>query len=273
MGNRIIKESICASPTIDGLDWFEEVFFYRLLVNCDDYGRMDARPAILRARLFPLKDIRLDVIAKTVDRLADAGAIYLYTAGDNTYIQVATWSKHQSIRNKKSKYPEPEQILQQDKSNANERKQLNTIEYNCKQLKSNASNRKQLIFQSNPIQSESESNPNPGDDARAREVNPDALDGLLYFEANVAPIVRDTDRDMLLEAIAGYGLEAFKTAVDRTKSAGGRTAKYVLTVLRGRAAARQSKGGRSAAKTQRRSDVAALAQQAGVLQGGKNYEL
>lgn len=36
MGNRIIKESICSSPTIDQLSWFEEAFFYRLIVNCDD---------------------------------------------------------------------------------------------------------------------------------------------------------------------------------------------------------------------------------------------
>ena len=57
MPNRILKESICTSDTIDQLSWFEEVFFYRLIVNCDDYGRMDARPAILKARLFPLKSV------------------------------------------------------------------------------------------------------------------------------------------------------------------------------------------------------------------------
>ena len=57
MGNRIIKESICSSPTIDQLTWFEEAFFYRLMVNCDDYGRMDGRMPIIKSRLFPLKDI------------------------------------------------------------------------------------------------------------------------------------------------------------------------------------------------------------------------
>ena len=55
--NRIIKESICASDTIDQLTYFEEVFFYRLIVNCDDYGRFDARLPILKARLFPLKSV------------------------------------------------------------------------------------------------------------------------------------------------------------------------------------------------------------------------
>ena len=56
MPNRIIKESICTSDSIDSLSWFEEVLFYRLIVNCDDYGRFDGRPSIIKSRLFPLKE-------------------------------------------------------------------------------------------------------------------------------------------------------------------------------------------------------------------------
>ena len=55
MPNRILKETICTSETIDNLSVEAERFFYRLLVNCDDYGLMDARPRILRARCFPLR--------------------------------------------------------------------------------------------------------------------------------------------------------------------------------------------------------------------------
>lgn len=58
MPSRIIKESICTSDEIDKLSAFAEVFFYRLIVNCDDYGRFDARPKILGSRLFPLRDVR-----------------------------------------------------------------------------------------------------------------------------------------------------------------------------------------------------------------------
>ena len=56
MPNRIIKESICASDTIDGLSWFEEVLFLPADGNVDDYGPalMQDRP-ILKARMFPLK--------------------------------------------------------------------------------------------------------------------------------------------------------------------------------------------------------------------------
>jgi len=51
--NRIIKESICTSNEIDALKPEEEILFYRIIVNCDDFGRMDARLPILRAKCFP----------------------------------------------------------------------------------------------------------------------------------------------------------------------------------------------------------------------------
>ena len=72
MPNRILKESICTSESIDDMSWFEECFFHRLLVNCDDYGRFDARPAILKSRLFPLKErLSLKDIEGALKRLAD----------------------------------------------------------------------------------------------------------------------------------------------------------------------------------------------------------
>lgn len=65
MPNRILKESICTSSTIEGLSWFEEVCFYRLIVQCDDYGRLDARPSLLKSRLFPLRE---DIDSDTVEK-------------------------------------------------------------------------------------------------------------------------------------------------------------------------------------------------------------
>ena len=108
MPNRIIKESICTSDTINSLSWFEEVFFYRLIVNCDDYGRLDARPAILKSKLFPLKErIAIKDIESALVKLADAGCVRLYECDSKPYLYLPTWEVHQRIRNQKSKYPEP----------------------------------------------------------------------------------------------------------------------------------------------------------------------
>ncbi len=106
MPNRIIKESICTSDTIDRLSWFDEVVFYRLIVNCDDYGRFDGRGAILKSRLFPLKGgMGERSVRDAVRRLQAAGLVICYKAEGRPYLQLTTWDKHQQVRAKKSKYP------------------------------------------------------------------------------------------------------------------------------------------------------------------------
>lgn len=109
MPNRILKESICTSDTLDELTWMEEVFWYRLIVNCDDYGRFDARPAILRSRIFPLKSSVTEKNVKEIlNKLSTVGLVILYEYEDKPYLQLATWDRHQQIRAKKSKYPAPD---------------------------------------------------------------------------------------------------------------------------------------------------------------------
>lgn len=108
MPNRILKESICTSDTLDQLNSFQETVFYRLIVNCDDYGRMDARPKVLAARLYPLKDIRAEQIENALRALSSAGLVILYEVDGKPFVQMKTWERHQQIRAKKSRYPSPD---------------------------------------------------------------------------------------------------------------------------------------------------------------------
>lgn len=150
MPNRILKETICTSENLALLSAEEEVFFYRLIVNCDDFGRMDARPQVLLAKCFPLKvlDIPLERITEWLSALERAGLILLYEAEGGRYLQLRTWEKHQRVRNKKSRYPAPPDPLTID-SNC---QHLTAIDSNCRQLSSIDSN---CLPESNPIQSES----------------------------------------------------------------------------------------------------------------------
>lgn len=149
MPNRIIKESICTSDSIDGLTWFEEVLFYRLIVNCDDYGRFDGRPAIIKNRLFPLKEsLTARAVSEAINRLASVGMVALYEFEGKPYLYLPTWNCHQSVRAKRSKYPSPDEASQ---SNDADKEQHENI---CKQMNSDESK-----CPRNPIQSES--NPNP----------------------------------------------------------------------------------------------------------------
>lgn len=105
MPNRIIKESICTSENIDSLSAFQETFFYRLIVNADDYGRLDARPKLLASKLFPLKEIRVSQIEDALRALTSAELVTLYTVDGKPFLQMNTWDRHQRIRNSKQKYP------------------------------------------------------------------------------------------------------------------------------------------------------------------------
>ena len=140
MPNRILKESICSSDHIDKLTWFEEVLFYRLIVNCDDYGRFDGRPSIIKSRLFPLKEtLTTKTVSGAIKKLENAGLVVLYVFEDRPYLYLPTWDHHQNVRAKRSKFPAPEQGM-------------NTSEYICMHMQSDDS-----ICSRNPIQSESES--------------------------------------------------------------------------------------------------------------------
>ena len=137
MPNRIIKESICTSEEIDHLTPEQEVFFYRLMVNVDDYGLLDARPKILASKCFPLKSIDSKKIEAWLQDLAEVGLIKRYEVEGLPYLAIAKWAQHQQIRAKRPKYPSPESgsaII-------------------CNQMQANVP-----VIQSNPIQSESESN-------------------------------------------------------------------------------------------------------------------
>lgn len=135
MPNRILKEGICRSEEIDSLSWLEEVLFYRLIVNCDDYGRFDARIKIIKNICFPLKDITEKDIEKALIKLSAVGLVRVYEAQGRPTLQLVTWEKHQSIRAKKSKYP--------------------AYDENCMQMYSDG-----CISSRNPIQSESKSESN-----------------------------------------------------------------------------------------------------------------
>lgn len=108
MPNRIIKESICTSDTLSGLNDFQENFFFRLIVSVDDFGRLDARPSILKAKLYPLRDrLTLRDVESALRALADAGCVEVYEVDGKPYLRLPTWEVHQRVRNKRSKYPAP----------------------------------------------------------------------------------------------------------------------------------------------------------------------
>jgi hypothetical protein len=116
MPNRIIKESILTSESIDALNESAEILHYRLLVNADDQGRFMASPSSLASALFPLKTEKMNgqklaalcrQIAADCRKLSEVGIIKLYTGSGRQYGYFPTWHEHQRIRNVRPKYAKP----------------------------------------------------------------------------------------------------------------------------------------------------------------------
>ena len=91
MPTRYLKQGICDSESIDRLSPLAENLYYRLLVNVDDFGRIDSRLPVIRARCFPLKDFSTKKIKELLRELADSTLVILYRSGDCDYIQFNKW--------------------------------------------------------------------------------------------------------------------------------------------------------------------------------------
>jgi len=107
MPNRILRESICTSEDVDGLSPEAEVFFYRLIVQADDFGRADARPTILRARCFPLRMVPVEDISRWLAELVAVGIAQTYTVAGKCYLELSAWAMYQRRRAAVSKFPPP----------------------------------------------------------------------------------------------------------------------------------------------------------------------
>ena len=90
MPQRLLREGILSSDRIEQLDAPAEVFYRRLMSKVDDFGLFDARPAILRSSLYPLRvdRVREADIARWIAACEKAGVIALYQHAGKPYMQM-----------------------------------------------------------------------------------------------------------------------------------------------------------------------------------------
>jgi hypothetical protein len=123
--SRLLREGILTSERIDQLDATAEVFYRRLMSKVDDFGLFDARPAILRSSLFPLRvdRVREADIARWIAACEMAGVIALYSHAGKPYGQMVDtgwqtrsepkhplppWGKEQAPRTGENKCEQPQ---------------------------------------------------------------------------------------------------------------------------------------------------------------------
>lgn len=106
MPGRYIREGYNDSARVNSLEPMAERFYFRLFLVVDDYGRYEARPELLKAKCFGLRqEVRITDITRWIAACVTAGLILEYTVGGRHYIQLLDF--RQQTRGP-SKYPQPE---------------------------------------------------------------------------------------------------------------------------------------------------------------------
>ena len=148
MPNRIIKDSIRTSKSVNTMTDFQFRLWTYLLTYVDDYGRGSADPELLKGFVFPRrKGVTEATIEKSLQELANIGSILLYDVDGESYFCFPNWADHQRIQTKKSRFPSPNDGI----------------------LKESTVSHGEPPSESNPIQSESNPNPNTNPNPNPRE--------------------------------------------------------------------------------------------------------
>ena len=113
MPTRYLKPGIRDSDRINSVtDPDAEITYYRILVSVDDFGRMDARPEMVKAACYPIRArATADKCMQWLQDLDESGLIILYEVDGKHYLQVAKWDN--KPRSSQSKFPpQPDQCMQ-----------------------------------------------------------------------------------------------------------------------------------------------------------------
>lgn len=108
--NRLIASDIWADDWFGPLPFFEQALWIGLFSQCaDDQGRLLDNPVLIRASVFPYKDIAMADIVKALALFERDGKIHRYQADGKKLIQIVNWWDHQHAQwVQPSQWPSPE---------------------------------------------------------------------------------------------------------------------------------------------------------------------
>mgnify|MGYP000981133513 CR=1 FL=1 len=110
MPNRILRDWT-DSEDIQKLSEGAEIFYTRLIMKADDYGRYSGNAVMIKNTLFPLKDeITIGSIKNWVKECQDAGILLAYVVDNRPYLQIEKF--RQRLRTYNTKYPAPPAEIQ-----------------------------------------------------------------------------------------------------------------------------------------------------------------
>ncbi len=107
---RSITPESCLSETLAEMSDRACLLFAYLPCFCDDEGRMQYSPRLVKAQVFPLRDqITPEDCGALVDELAARGLVIVYEAGGKRILQITNFLEHQHPQKPKpSEFPPPD---------------------------------------------------------------------------------------------------------------------------------------------------------------------
>jgi len=94
---RTIKPSFFKSDDVSVLPLRARLTWIGLWTQCDDQGRTKDHVKLIKADVWPLDPVSLADIEEDLEVLARHGRIVRYEFGDERYLQVTNWTRHQKI--------------------------------------------------------------------------------------------------------------------------------------------------------------------------------
>ncbi|MBX4188237.1 MAG: hypothetical protein KW793_03845 [Candidatus Doudnabacteria bacterium] len=104
MANRVIRDWT-TSAKVDLLSPEAELFLVRLIMKADDHGCFHAHPKLLKAALFPLRELSDDEVLKWLWDCVNANIIHVYDVEGRRYLKIVDFG--QRLRNMRSQFPQP----------------------------------------------------------------------------------------------------------------------------------------------------------------------
>lgn len=104
MAKRVLKDWT-ASERMDSISLEAEVFFTRLIMKADDYGSYYANIKLLKAALYPLKEVTRDQVRAWLMECIKADLILMYEVDGKGYIRIKDFG--QRLRNMRNCFPHP----------------------------------------------------------------------------------------------------------------------------------------------------------------------
>lgn len=221
MPNRILKESIRTSKSINAMTDFQFRLWAYLITYVDDYGRGSADPELLKGFVFPRrKGVTEATIGNTLRELASLGSIRLYEVDGESYLVFPGWEKHQTIRAKVSKFPAPP-------ADDGACKQMQADASKCKQTQADAPDNRIRNTEYDIRYSEAEA----VNDARAREDSAATTDELIVYVTNNLSYMSPHAFEELQSFRADLTDEVIKAGIDAALDANVRTWAYARSIL------------------------------------------